>query len=603
MLHRLPVRARSPFRPLSTAVLAAACCAAPLSAANGGTQRASVSNAGVEGNGLSYYGGGPSDRCISGDGRYVVFRSEANNLVPGDTNNQFDVFLRDTVANTIERISVSSGGLEGNGASDLPSISADGRYVAFESDATNLVAGDINGLRDVFVRDRLLGTTELVSLSSAGQQGDCSSARPSISADGRFVAFQSCATNWIAGKTVALIDIFVRDRWLGTTEWINPPLSGSQNNHHSFDASISDDGRYVAFDSLAGNLAPAAFNTQYSSQVYLRDRLAAATTWISVCTLVPGESSNSFRPSVSGDGSLVAYESDSSTAVPGDTNGTRDIFVRDHQAGTTERVNVSSSGEQAVTTGPSVSTGSGHPSLSRTGRYVAFASYANNLVAGDSLPFNFQDIFRRDRVTGTTTLESVGAAGNQGNSDSNNPSISPDGEAIVFVSFANDLVPGDTNFTSDAFVRRAPADAPRTYCTAGTSSNGCQASMAAVGSPSASAAGGYAVTCQSVEGSVTGLFFYGVTGGATVPWGAGSSSFLCFASPTQRAVGQFSGGTASQCDGALAFDLSAYLAANPGSLGQPFLAGQQIWLQAWYRDPPAPKGSNLSDGLELTFAP
>jgi Tol biopolymer transport system component len=167
----------------------------------------------------------------------------------------------------------------------------------------------------VFVRDRVAGTTEIISLSTGGVQANCQSGRPSINADGRFVAFHSCATNWIPGKVQALNDIFVRDRLLGTTEWINPPLSGGFNNHHSGDASISDDGRYVAFMSLAGDIAPTTFNVLYTAQIYTRDRQSATTEWTSVCSYVSGEAFDSYQPSISGDGRFVAYESDATTAV------------------------------------------------------------------------------------------------------------------------------------------------------------------------------------------------------------------------------------------------------------------------------------------------
>lgn len=575
--------------------------ALPLSAGGAGTTEcASLTSAGVQGNGNSYWGNGPSDRYISADGRFVAFRSESSNLAPGDTNGQPDVFLRDMLTGTTQRVSVSSTGVQGDGASALPSISADGRYVAFESDATNLVAGDTNGWTDVFVRDRVAGTTELVSLSSAGVQANCQSSRPSINADGRFVAFTSCTTNWIPGKVQALNDVFVRDRLLSTTEWVNPPLSGgANNNHHSGTSSISDDGRYVTYASLANTLAVTSFNTLYSSQIYTRDRSSATTEWTSVCSYVSGEASDSYEPSISGDGRFVAYESDSTTAVANDTNGYRDIFVRDRQAATTERVNVSSSGAQAVTVGPSVSVGtSSHGSISRDGRYVAFDSCATNLDPADALPFNFQDVFVRDRLNGTTTLASVSNAGAPGSSSSENPAISADGQSIAFASFATNFMPSDTNFAPDIFVRSYAAQC---YCTAGTSTNGCVPAISATGHASASVSTGFTLSLANLEGQKSGLFFYGLSGPIASPWG--SSSVLCVKAPTQRMLTHNSGGTAGACDGTLSEDWNAFIASTPTALGQPFSGGETVSAQAWYRDPPSSKTTALSNALTFTVEP
>lgn len=586
----------------ATTVLAGSTLA--LSAANTDTTEfASVSTAGAQGNGLTYWGNGPSDRYISADGRFVVFHSEASNLVLGDTNGRPDVFVRDTLMGTTERCSVSSAGIQGDGASNYPSISGDGHYIAFESTATNLVAGDANGWADVFVRDRVAGTTELVSLSSTGAQANCYSVRPSISADGRFVAFTSCSTNWIPGKVQALNDIFVRDRQAGTLEWINPPQTTPNNNHHSGYSSISDDGRIVVYASLANDLAPTSFNTLYTSQIYARDRQTATTEWISVCSYVSGEASDSYEPSMSGDGRFVAYESDATTAVPNDTNSKRDIFVRDRQTALTERVNVSSSGAQAVTVGSSVSTGSSHASISGDGRYVAFDSYATNLDASDALPFNYEDIFVRDRLTGTTTLESASTSGAQGNSSSENSTISADGLSIAFASFATNLVASDTNFAPDVFVRRTATPTNQAYCTAGTSTNACVPSISAAGVASASAGAGFTLSVVNVDGQRAGLLFYGVAGPLVSPWGANGSSFLCVKAPTQRMSAQNSGGAAGTCNGVLSEDWNAFIAANPGALGQPFVGGDLVWAQGWYRDPASTKTTALSNALLFGVAP
>jgi Tol biopolymer transport system component len=184
---------------------------------------------------------------VSADGRYVAFHSEATNLVAGDTNGSEDVFVRDRVTGTTERVSIATGGAEGNGHSSAESISADGRFVAFESQASNLVSGDTNGQADIFVRDRQTGTTERVSRATSGAQGNSLSGGPAISADGRFVAFLSFSTNLVPGDTNGHYDIFVRDRLNGTTERVSVATGGTQADGDSYSPAISADGRYVAF--------------------------------------------------------------------------------------------------------------------------------------------------------------------------------------------------------------------------------------------------------------------------------------------------------------------------------------------------------------------
>lgn len=176
------------------------------------TSRVSVSSSGAQGFRSS------EGAALSGEGRYVAFASLARNLVPGDTNLVEDVFVRDRLAGVTSRVSVGPGGRQANGASSIPSISADGRYVAFMSDASNLVAGDTNHAADIFVRDRVAGTTRRVSIGQGGQQANGASSFPALSGDGLHVAFQSAASNLVPGDTNGTFDIFVRDLLAGTTQ-------------------------------------------------------------------------------------------------------------------------------------------------------------------------------------------------------------------------------------------------------------------------------------------------------------------------------------------------------------------------------------------------
>jgi Tol biopolymer transport system component len=211
----------------------------------------------------------------------VAFSSLASNLVPVDANGTYDVFVRDRQSGTTELVSVDSNAVQGNGDSDVPAISGDGRFVAFTSFASNLVTGDTNGFGDVFVHDRQGGTTVRVSVDSTGEQGNGESGflRPAISADGRFVAFHSLASNLVALDTNGTEDVFVHDRQSGTTERVSLDSAGVQGNNGSFSASLSANGRYVTFDSVATNLVPG--DTNGSQDIFIHDR--DATGFTSIC--------------------------------------------------------------------------------------------------------------------------------------------------------------------------------------------------------------------------------------------------------------------------------------------------------------------------------
>src|SRR5260221_244418 len=243
------------------------------------TERVSVATGGAQGNANRT----AFQFCsISAGGRVGAFQSDADNFVAGETNGVQDVFLRDRRSGTTERVSVGTAGTQGNDNSGdipalAPSISADGRFVAFQSAASNLVAGDTNGRLDIFVRDRRSGTTERVSVATDGTQGNDNSGDwgLSISADGRFVAFISSATNLVSGDTNANNDVFVHDRQSGTTERASVATDGTQANFYSRLPSISADGRFVAFLGNASNLVPG--DTNGWADVFVLDRPTAPT--------------------------------------------------------------------------------------------------------------------------------------------------------------------------------------------------------------------------------------------------------------------------------------------------------------------------------------
>ena len=409
--------------------------APPVLAISGTTTRVSVATGGGEANGFSFA------PAISADGRYVAFQSSADNLVINDTNNVNDIFVYDRQAGTTERVSVATGGTESNDSSSDPAISADGRYVAFVSGATNLVGSDTNGANDIFVHDRQAGTTERVSVASNGDEADSFSFNPAISADGRYVVFGSSATNLFSGDTNAVPDIFVHDRQTEMTERVSVATGGGEANGPSYAPVISSNGRYVAFVSEADNLVSGDTNGQ--TDIFVHDRQQDTTERVSLTNDGAQADGPSFFSSISADGRYVAFESSASNLVSGDTNGLQDIFVRDRQLETTVRVSVATGGTEA--TGPSFT-----PVIAADGRFVAFQSGASNLISGDMNGAN--DIFVHDRQEGTTERVSVASDGTEANSDSGAPAISADGLVVAFDSFASNLVIGDTNTASDIFV-------------------------------------------------------------------------------------------------------------------------------------------------------
>jgi tricorn protease-like protein len=335
----------------------------------GTTERVSVNSAGNQGNGGS---GAPA---ISADGRYVTFQSEASNLVLGDTNDDEDVFVRDRQTGQTERVSVDSAGNQGNEISRGPTISDDGRYVAFDTWASNLVQGDTNGNDDVFVRDRQTGQTERVSVDSVGNQGNGESYGSAISASGRYVTFESEASNLVPGDTNGLLDVFVHDRQTGQTERVSVDSAGNQGNSYSHMVTVSADGRYVAFESGASNLVQG--DTNGNDDVFVHDRQTGQTERVSVDSVGNQGNGHSSGSAISASGRYVAFGSDAPNLVPGDTNGSSDVFVHDRQTGQTERVSVDSVGNQGNMGGQT-------PGISADGRYVAFASWSSNLVPGDT---------------------------------------------------------------------------------------------------------------------------------------------------------------------------------------------------------------------------
>jgi len=548
------------------------------------TWRVSMGAGGAEANGLSAY------PIFSADGRYVVFQSAASNLVPGDTNLVQDIFVRDLQNGTNERVSVDYLGNEVSVSSTNPAISDDGRFVAFHSSATNLVLGDTNGTSDIFVRDRQLGTTERVSLSSLGGQAQGHSAQAAFTADGRFVAFQSGAADLVPGDTNGAFDIFVKDRvggtivrlsigpggvqanggsfdpklaaagrfvafesqatnlvlgdtngfsdcfvydrLLGTTERVSVGPAGAQGNAYSATTLISADGRFVVFLSAATNLV--AGDTNGGVDIFVRDRLFSTTERVSVDSSGAQSNGTASAPALSADGRFVAFVSTASDLVPGDTNGLRDVFVRDLQLDRTTRVSTSWLGGQANAECLG-------PSLPADGRFVVFPSSASNLVLGD---LNFSsDIFVHDPdATGFASVCGPGAGG------------------VIACPCAN------------------PASGSGRGCNNSAATGG--AMLAVLGVASLSADTLVFGTSGELPTAISVVVQYGAAESTGVVFGQG---VRCAGGPLKRLyVKTASNGSIIAPDTSVG---EAKVSTRSAARGDPIGAGQSRWYLVYYRDP------------------
>jgi Tol biopolymer transport system component len=311
--------------------------------------------------------------AISPNGRFITFVSASPDLVPGDTNNRTDVFLYDRSDGSTKRVSVNSQGDQSNGHSDSPWVSSNGDVV-FMSSASNLVSSDGNNFEDIFLHRVTTGVTTRISASTSGGAPNNYSGEPRITGNGNFVTYYSTASNLVSTDSNGRSDIFVWEANSGTTSLVSMPNGGGHANGDSYTPAISEDGRYVAFASLAGNLVSGDGNSYFD--VFVRDRGAGVTTRVSVTTNgTSPNSSSSGRTGISQDGRYVTYSSGASNLVPGDTNLLSDVFVHDLQEGVTTRVSMTSGGEQIAAT-------SSGQMLSPDGQFVVFETSAR-LVTDD----------------------------------------------------------------------------------------------------------------------------------------------------------------------------------------------------------------------------
>ncbi len=560
------------------------------------TTRVSVDSSGTQASGSS------TSPVVSADGRFVAFSSSAPDLVPGDTNSQADIFVRDLQTGTTVRVSVDSSGLQATGASTSPAINGNGQVVAFTSTAPNLVSGDTNGVEDIFVHDRLTGSTMRVSVSAAGVQSNGLSGAPWISTDGRFVAFHSSATNLVAGDTNAVADVFVRDLATGSITRVSVDASGSQANGSSTDASISADGRFVAFTSHASNLVVGDTNLCQDAFVY--DRFLATVTRVSTSSSGSQGNNSTFAPRVSGNGTFVAFESYASNLVSGDSNGYGDIFLRDLSSGTISRVSVTFSGGEAD--GASTS-----PAISTDGQFVAYYSESTSIVPGGS----GADIFVFDSWNGTVQRVSVGSGGLPSNGASGWTALPGDGSFVVYGSYATNLVRDDTNNSADIFLTDPSGPSSMQYCLGDGSATPCPCGNTSV---TGAHAGCLNSTGEGAHLQATGI--PSISSDTLVLMGSGMTNGpgLYF-----QGTAQFNSGLGAvlgdglRCTGGTIIRLGIQphvsgTSQYPGP-GEPSVSvkglctvGAVRTYQIWYRDAAsfcAPETYNLSNGLALAWRP
>lgn len=352
------------------------------------------------------------------------------------------VFAAVNVA-SLTRVNETTDGSEANSHSGDAGISEDGRYIVFESYANNLVSGDTNGAADIFLKDQTLSTTTRISVASDGTQGNSSSLNPALSSDGRYVVFESGATNLVSDDLNGKWDIFMKDIQTGTTSRISVASSEAESDGDSQDAKISSDARYVVFESTANNLGAVSDENTFRD-VFVRDLTLETTTLISLSTSgITSGNGVSQNPSISADGTFIVYESNSTDLVASDTNGQYDAFLYDQTTGTSELISQAGDGTQG-------DGGSYDPDVSEDGRYVVFSSTTSTLVDGDTS--TDQEVFLKDRNTGGMTRLALAGDGTEGNGISYDPVITDDAAYVAFTSAASNLVSDDTNDTTDVFV-------------------------------------------------------------------------------------------------------------------------------------------------------
>ena len=557
-------------------------CAASRFAAAQDTTRLSVDSSGVEGDGSSFV----ATHCVGvGKSTFVVFSSSATNLVKGDTNGKTDLFLRDVVAGTTTRIVLDAKGGEPDGDSRLASITPDGRFVLFKSDATDLVSGDKNGVTDVFVLDRKSGLVERVSVDSKGNEGDAISNFGAISDDGQLVVFSSRADNLVGSDSNSTQDVFLRDLANQTTSCVSVTPSGGTGNGFSTGPVITADGSKIAFTSLADDLV--SNDSNHVGDVFLFDVASGTTT---LATLNEGGyqlNGISSAPALSADGALLAFRSAATNLDRAATSGLDEIYVRDLSSGKIWLASRANDGS-AADANCSLPMLFSRADAAGDRPQVAFSSGESNLPDAD-LATDI-DAFVFDLRSGVVQCASVDSAG--GGHDSNVISsrfgATPDGKQLVFGSFDSALVSGDGNGSEDVFLRGLQWTFFSEFGSGLAGADGFVPHLSGTGGWCE--AGIWQLQIHDGLGAAVGHLWvgFGRTNGVKL---FGGTFYVDFAQPIFPVPIQLDGFAGVSGSGDLTID-----GVNVEDLGE-----FSIFMQVLLLDLRAPKGISMSNALELAI--
>ncbi len=544
---------------------------------------------------------------LSADGRYIALTapSTAFTEIPAPFVPGFQVVRREISTGVVDIVSRSESGqiVPQQIYTAAEAISADGSVVAFSSETPDLVSGDTNQSSDVFVRDFTLGTLERVSTGPNGEQGDAGSFSASLSSDGRFVAFISGSWTF-TGPNPSPANVFVKDRQLGTIRLASvnsagvpanvgtPPFCAGWYCDAPQQASISGDGRFVVFDSVATNLSPLDINGWFPD-IYVHDLQTGVTELASVSQFGTSSSWGMSRySSISDDGRFIVFTNDGDDMVSGLPAGqalTR-VYRRDRLAQITELVDVDPVGAPAPW-------GSASAAVSGDGRYVVFSS-AGSLAP----PFgNVQpDLFVRDMLLGVTRRVGSPGATSMSFYDAAYPHFTADNSAIAFFSNYDALVAGDTNGVGDVFIvdLRHNAPVPQTYCSATTNSLGCAPSITSSGVPSPATNYTFSVSATGARNQRTGALLWSFTTGQT-PFFGGT---LCLGSPLRFLPARSTQGRALGTNDCSGWRSEWFTPAAMAAHG--WTIGANVHAQFAFRDPGLPAGSlSLSNALQFQILP
>lgn len=513
---------------------------------------------------------------VSANGRWLAYESFGD-FLPGDFDGHIDILLRDRLTGSVRIVSVSSSG-DGGGLNALsPSMSADGRFIAFQGLSSDLTPGDSNGEHDIFLHDAWQATTTLISSTPAGVSGNGASSAPRISGDGQWIVFSSEASNLVAGDINGVADVFVRNVASGATQLVSVSTSGAAADANCTEPAISADGRFVVFTSSSSTLAP---GSSALAHIYLRDLQLGVTEIVSVNTAGLSSNGGSMRPRISADGRFVTFTSFATNLDASDPDSVSDVFLRDRVMATTELIS-----RTAQNAPPFTMLSYGPSDVSTDGRYVAFVSLASDLgIPSGGAP---DRLYVYDRLTAATIPASLSTKGDIVSSIKE-WALTPDGRHLVFSNLdlrARDLT---VNAHPDSSV----------YCTGNVHSGGCVGQIHAGGFPSAAGPASMFVTATQMKPQVSGMFFWGLQP-ASIPF---HGATLCVGSPVQRTPLQPSGGSLGAfegCSGRYSFHFSPNYIALRG-----LAAGDTIYGQYYQRDSSAgADGYALSSALTFTIAP